>query len=91
VRDRSYVHRYSRLLVPAALGFAVLVGALGYGLWQDAPPSAAPVDDGRFGVTQFSVDFLTAYWLHFELVSVLLVAAIVAAIAVIRIVSRHRG
>ena len=90
VGDRSYVHRYSRLLVPAIAGFAVLVGTLGYALWHDAPSPAAATD-GRFGVTPFSIAFLNDYWLHFELISVLLVAAIVAALAVIRIGTRTRG
>jgi NADH-quinone oxidoreductase subunit J len=91
VRDRSYVQRYSRLVVPAIVGFAALVGALAYGLFRDVPPPVVAAPGGRFGVTPFSVDFLHAYWLHFELVSVLLVAAIVAALAVIRIAFRRRG
>jgi NADH-quinone oxidoreductase subunit J len=91
VRDRSYVHRYSRLLVPGILGFAAVVVTLGFGLWHDAPPSAGAAGDGRFGVTRFSIEFLNEYWLHFELASVLLVAAVVAAIAVIKIGTGRRG
>ena len=37
---------------------------------------------------QFSISFLNDYWLHFELTSVLLVAAVVAALAVIRVSRR---
>jgi len=50
---------------------------------QDAP--------GAFGVQPFSVEFLNQYWLHFELTSVLLLAAVVAAIAVIKAGRRRDG
>ena len=43
-----------------------------------------------FGVQQFSIEFLNEYWLHFELVSVLLVAAVVAALAVLEVGRRRR-
>jgi NADH-quinone oxidoreductase subunit J len=91
VRDRSYAHRYSRLLVPAMAGFGLLVAALGYGLWRDLPSPTGAAGNGVFGVQPFSVVFLNEYWLHFELVSVLLVAAIVAAIAVVKAAFRNRG
>jgi NADH-quinone oxidoreductase subunit J len=91
VRDRSYVHRYSRLLAPALAGFAVVVAALCYGLWWGLPTSAGVEADGRFGVQPFSIVFLNEYWLHFELVSVLLVAAVVAAIAVVKVAFGNRG
>ena len=42
-------------------------------------------------VQPFSVEFLREYWLHFELTSVLLVAAVVAAIAIIRSGRRSDG
>jgi NADH-quinone oxidoreductase subunit J len=45
----------------------------------------------EFGVQPFSVEFLERYWLHFELTSVLLLAAVVAAIAVIKAGRRHDG
>ncbi len=91
VRDRSYVHRYSRLLVPAMAGFAVLVAVLCYGLWRGLPSPAGAASNGLFGVQPFSVVFLSEYWLHFELISVLLVAAVVAAIAVVKVGLRNRG
>lgn len=91
VRDRSFVHRYSRLLVPAIAGSALLVVALGYGLWRALPSPERAAGDGAFGVQPFSVAFLNEYWLHFELVSVLLVAAVVAAIAVVKVAFRNRG
>ena len=45
----------------------------------------------RFGLREFSIAFLNEYWLHFELTSVLLVAAVVAALAVIRVSRRGHG
>jgi NADH-quinone oxidoreductase subunit J len=91
VRDRSYVHRYSRPLVPAIVGFTLLVAALCYGLSQALPAPAGVKADGRFGVQPFSALFLNEYWLHFELVSVLLVAAVVAAVAVVKVALGRRG
>jgi NADH-quinone oxidoreductase subunit J len=44
-----------------------------------------------FEVQPFSVEFLERYWLHFELTSVLLLAAVVAAIAVIKAGRRRNG
>ena len=44
-----------------------------------------------FEVQPFSAEFLERYWLHFELTSVLLLAAVVAAIAVIKAGRRHDG
>ena len=82
VRDPSFVRRYSWMLVPGVAGFAALVALLGKDLWRDLPSPAAA---GTFGVQPFSVVFLNDYWLHFELVSVLLVAAVVAALAVIHV------
>jgi NADH-quinone oxidoreductase subunit J len=49
-------------------------------------PQSAP-----FGCRPFSEVFLNEYWLYFELVSVLLVAAVVAAIAVVKIGIGRRG
>jgi NADH-quinone oxidoreductase subunit J len=91
MRDRSLARRYSALLVPGIAGFALLVWTLGRGLWQDAAGTPDAGDGARFGVQSFSIAFLNDYWLHFELVSVLLVAAAVAAIAVIKVDSGSRG
>ena len=83
VRDPSFVRRYSRMLLPGIVLGALLAGALG--IQPDA--SAAP----SYLVQPFSVEFLREYWLHFELTSVLLVAAVVAAIAIIRSGRRSDG
>ena len=88
VRDASLARRFSWLLVPGAVGFLVLLGLLGRNVWQGLRASAA---GASYGVQPFSVAFLNDYWLHFELVSVLLVAAVVAALAVIQVGRDRRG
>lgn len=83
--------RYSRLLLPGVVGFVLLLGALGVGVWRGLPPAAtAGSGSTHFGIRAFSASFLQTYWLHFELTTVLLLAAVVAAIAVIRVHRRAR-
>ena len=90
VRDRSYSSRFSRLLVPGIAGSVLLLAVLAHALWRSLPePSAG--GNASFGVSPFSVTFLTEYWLHFELISVLLVVAVVAALAVIKVGRRDHG
>ncbi|MFO1199110.1 MAG: NADH-quinone oxidoreductase subunit J [Burkholderiaceae bacterium] len=91
-RDPSFSKRFSRLLVPAILVAAfILVGLVG------AMAGTRPrglIDAAKavsFGMREFSVDFLREYWLHFELTSVLLLAAVVAAVAVIKGERGRRG
>jgi len=82
VRDASLVNRFSRLMLPGLATAALLVAVLLYGVWRGHyVVSGATVS---FGLQQFSAAFLNEYWLHFELTSVLLLAAVVAAIAVIK-------
>ncbi len=92
VREALGNQRYSTLLLPGALTFAILVGVLGISVWR-APESnsSAMADNASFGLSQFSVAFLRDYWLQFELTTVLLVAAIVAALAVIKVSRRPHG
>ena len=91
VRDSSYTRRFSPLLVPAVVAALALVAALLVVVGNGAsPPTTAPAP-ALFGVQAFSQAFLNEYWLHFELVSVLLVAAVVAAIAVVKAGSRRHG
>ena len=89
-RDPSFDKRFSAWLWPGVGVAALLVAALAAGAWGLGGRVASPAG-GAFGVQPFSAAFLTDYWLHFELVSVLLVAAAVAAIAVIAIERRSRG
>src|SRR6476659_6988603 len=90
VRDRSLARRFSRLLLPGIAGLALFLAILAHGLWRSLPaPSAAP-SGSLFALKDFSIAFLGDYWLHFELVSILLVAAIVAALAVLQIGRRKR-
>jgi NADH-quinone oxidoreductase subunit J len=83
-RDPAIQRRFSRLLLPGVAGFALLIAALVAATWKVAPKPAAGAVEG-FGLQQFAVAFLREYWLQFELTSVLLVAAIVAAVAVVRL------
>jgi NADH-quinone oxidoreductase subunit J len=88
VREASLGRPLSRLAVPAVAAFLALLALLGRNLWRDL----GDADGGTsFGVRDFSIAFINDYWLHFELVSVLLVAAVVAAIAVIEVGRRNHG
>ena len=89
VRDRSFTLRFSTLLVPGIIGGVLLLAVLAYALWHGlyAPAGTAV----SFGLQQFSIAFLNEYWLHFELTSVLLVAAVVAALAVIKGSRKNHG
>jgi NADH-quinone oxidoreductase subunit J len=91
VRDRSYTGKFSRLLVPGIAGVLLLLAVLAHALWRELPAPSATAGDAAFGVQPFSVAFLNEYWLHFELISVLLVVAVVAALAVIKVGRRDRG
>jgi NADH-quinone oxidoreductase subunit J len=87
VREHEGV-RYSKLLLPGIAGFVLLVGALVISVWRSLPPTATAKSGAAgaaYGISSFSITFLNDYWLHFELTSVLLVAAVVAALAVIKV------
>ncbi len=91
VRDRSFVRSFSPLIVPGIAAALVFVAVFAYAAWK-APSTAISGSNGAvFGLQRFSVAFLNDYWLQFELVSVLLVAAVVAALAVLEAGRRHRG
>jgi NADH-quinone oxidoreductase subunit J len=77
------VRRYSRLVVPGIAGLVVLLGAIVASVWKPLPSPVRELGDVSFGIAAFSVAFLTEYWFLFELTSVLLVAAVVAAVAVL--------
>jgi NADH-quinone oxidoreductase subunit J len=93
VRDPSFVRRYGHMLVPGVVLGALLAGALGVSAIRSDTQVTGPVAGAApsYLVQPFSVEFLREYWLHFELTSVLLVAAVVAAIAIIRSGRRSDG
>ena len=93
VRDPSFVRRYSRMLLPGVVLGSLLAGALGISAIRLGAPAIQPGAGAApsYLVQPFSVEFLREYWLHFELTSVLLVAAVVAAIAIIRSGRRADG
>ena len=91
VRDYSFTRRFSWLVLPGIVAAIAFVAILAHGFWQALPEQAVAGASPFFGVAQFSIEFLNEYWLHFELVSVLLVAAVVAALAVLEVGRRHRG
>ncbi|MEP7183310.1 MAG: NADH-quinone oxidoreductase subunit J [Betaproteobacteria bacterium] len=89
VRDASFRERFSHLLIPGIAGAVVLLGVLAWALWHGVyAPATTTVS---FNLQQFSVAFLNEYWLYFELTSVLLLAAVVAAIAVIKGAKKFHG
>jgi NADH-quinone oxidoreductase subunit J len=98
VRDPSFLERYGRALVPSVAVAGVLAAALGAAVSRGRIATAAELTHVQpegapapFAVQPFSAEFLGDYWLHFELTSVLLLAAVVAAIAVIKAGRRHDG
>jgi NADH-quinone oxidoreductase subunit J len=90
-RDRVFAGRFSALLWPGVAAALLVVAALAAGVTRQDVGVAANATAGTFGMQPFSAAFLNDFWLHFELVSLLLVAAAVAAIAVIAVVRRTRG
>ena len=93
VRDASFVRRYGHMLAPGIVAGGVLLVVLAMlALPGAALPPALAAADGKgeaFLVQPFSVAFLDGYWLHFELTSVLLLAAVIGAISVLK--GRGRG
>lgn len=87
VREAPGSNRYSNLVLPGGVIFFMMLGVLGISVWRamGSVASTAPPSDDAFGLQQFSGVFLRDYWLQFELTTVLLVAAIVAALAVIKV------
>jgi NADH-quinone oxidoreductase subunit J len=86
-RDPALMTRFSPLVVPGIIAGLLLAWALVHavhGLLGNATSTPA-----RFGLKEFAVSFLNEYWLHFELTSVLLLAAVVASLAVIKGATRR--
>ncbi|MCE2903007.1 MAG: NADH-quinone oxidoreductase subunit J [Gemmatimonas sp.] len=97
VREAPGRTRFSRLALPGVIAGALLSAVLGISVMRGRPVAVdgvTPTAGGTFTLTQFSAEFLSSYWLEFELTTVLLVGAIVAALAVIAVSRRqggHRG
>jgi NADH-quinone oxidoreductase subunit J len=94
VRDPSFLQRYGGMLVTGLAVSALLAAALAAAVSRGGALVALDADSGggaAFLVQPFSAGFLREYWLHFELTSVLLLAAVVAAIAVIKGGRRNDG
>lgn len=89
VRDPSFTHRYSGYLLPGLAGLAVLLIAFLRVVAGPVPAGGGAGAGTVFDVQPFSAAFLNDYWLYFELTSVLLLAAVVAAIAILK--ARRRG
>ncbi len=87
VRETVGRRRYSQMLVPGMLMFTMMLGLLGISVWRAPSGRLDQAGAGAtdFGLSGFSAAFLRDYWLPFELTTILLVAAIVAALAVVRV------
>jgi NADH-quinone oxidoreductase subunit J len=83
-RDPSFLARYSRLLAPGVVLATVLAAALGTLLARRPLPAPRVAGAADFHLQPFASRFLQDYWLHFELTSVLLLVAVIAAVAVIK-------
>ncbi len=91
LREAEGNRRFSGWRVPGLVVFALLVLVLVVSVWSGGTGSLPPAASAPFSLTQFSAEFLSRYWLVFELTSVFLVAAIVAALAVIKVSRRVDG
>jgi NADH-quinone oxidoreductase subunit J len=90
-RDSAVRRRFSGLLIPGVIGCGLFIWALGALVWDGAGAVKHGSGGAGFTLAQFSAEFLNEYWLEFELTSVLLLAAIVAAIAVIQVSRSKHG
>jgi NADH-quinone oxidoreductase subunit J len=92
VRDAAFLRRFSRYLVPGGLACAAFVALLAAAVWQGGGTTlAGGAAATGFTLREFAVAFLDEYWLHFELTSVLLLAAVVAALAVVKLHGKPHG
>jgi NADH-quinone oxidoreductase subunit J len=90
-RDSAVRRRFSSLLVPGVIACGLFIAVLGALVWDAAGKIPRAAGGAGFTLAQFSAQFLNEYWLEFELTSVLLLAAIVAAISVVQVSRRHHG
>ena len=90
-RDSAVRRRFSGLLIPGVLACGLFIYAFASLVWKPAGEVKRAAGDAVFTLAQFSAEFLNEYWLEFELTSVLLLAAIVAAICVVQVSRRQHG
>jgi len=90
-RDPTFTRRLSGRYWPGLAVGLVFMELLVAGVWYGLPSSSNPAGRGGFGLQQFAEAFLNEYWLHFEVTSVLLLAAAVATLAVIKGPRRKNG
>jgi NADH-quinone oxidoreductase subunit J len=83
-RDPAIQTRFSKLLLPGVIGFVLLLALLVGAAWNAGPAAPTPAAAG-FGLAQFAAAFVRDYWLQFIVATVLMEAAIVAAVAVVRL------
>lgn len=92
VKEAPGNRRFSSLVVPGVIAGVLLMAALGAGMLR-GPMAGVMSGDGSqaFSLVEFSSVFLSRYWLVFELTTVFLVGAIVAALAVVNVSRRRQG
>ncbi|HZQ61420.1 MAG TPA: NADH-quinone oxidoreductase subunit J [Casimicrobiaceae bacterium] len=91
LRDPAFKERYSAWLLPGVVAAVLLFVTIAYVMLPEGTGPTPALTKDMFDVRHFSAAFLADYWLHFELISVLLVAAVVAALAVIMGKRSNRG
>jgi len=93
VKEAPGSKRFSSYAVPGVVVGVLLMAALGAGMLRGPMSSGVLPGEGSgtFSLVEFSSAFLTRYWLVFELTTVFLVGAIVAALAVVNVSRRRQG
>jgi len=92
VKEAPGSKRFSSYMVPGVVVGVLLMAALGAGMLRGPMSSGVLPGEGSgtFSLVEFSSAFLTRYWLVFELTTVFLVGAIVAALAVVNVSRRKQ-
>lgn len=93
VKEAPGSRRFSSFAVPGAIAGALLLAVIGAGMLRGPASVGALPGEGSqaFSLVDFSSAFLSEYWLVFELTTVFLVGAIVAALAVVNVSRRRQG
>jgi NADH-quinone oxidoreductase subunit J len=93
VKEAPGSRRFSKFVLPGSIVGVLMMAALGAGMLRGASSTGRLPGEGNqaFSLVEFSTAFLSQYWLVFELTTVLLVGAIVAALAVVNVSRRRQG